>query len=83
MAERGGNLNLSSFPSYRSLCCAWHDDTTLTRTSPAVGRGGELQQCRICHPGIKFLLSHFPILMAWLVHNDLDFPLDQKQHGSP
>ena len=38
VGERGGNLNLSSLPSYRSLCCAWHDDTTLTRASPAVGR---------------------------------------------
>lgn len=57
--------------------CAWHDHT-LIRISTAAGTGGQLEQCWLCHPRMKSLASHTPILMSLPGLVDLEFSQDQK-----
>lgn len=73
-----GNVDLSPVHSHGSLRGARRHHAAPVR-SAAMGAGGGLRPCFICHPRTKILLSHVPILMAWLVHKHLDCPLDQQE----
>lgn len=65
-------MHFTSPHSCRNLCCVWHKNTGIQIRTVVVTEGG-LKHCWICPPQLKFLSSCTPCVMAWSVHNNLDF----------